>query len=173
MDRISEIIQDSPDVAHRPGAHGDRALAQQSCDAPGSGETLEMVEVQGPAGAAAERHNRVAARIEMPWPPSDLSGHNNGGWRGKSPVVKKHRGWACEAANAAKVVFPKDGDIRLTISFYPPDNRSDRVNFPNRMKPYFDGLADGWGVNDRRFLPEYRFYAPRKGYPAVVIEVRG
>jgi len=77
------------------------------------------------------------------------------------------------AAKAANIALPGDGDIHLTIRFYPPDNRSDRVNFPNRLKPYFDGLADAWGVNDRRFLPEYKFYAPRKGYPAVVIEVMG
>lgn len=34
------------------------------------------------------------------------------------------------------------------------------LNFPNRMKPYWDGIADALCVNDKRFLPEYRFSEP-------------
>lgn len=160
-------------MAGRPGDAGDGSLAQRTCDASGTSEEVAVVEVPGAAGTAAERHSGVAGSIELPWPPSELSGHNNGGWQGKSTLVKKHRRWACMAAKAANIALTAEGDIFLTVSFYPPDNRSDRVNFPNRMKPYFDGLADAWGVNDRRFLPDYKFHAPRKGCPAVVIEVRG
>ncbi len=54
------------------------------------------------------------------------------------------------------------GDIPVRVRFVPPDRRSDRVNFANRMKPYFDGIADALGVNDVRFLPSYEFAEPEK-----------
>lgn len=100
--------------------------------------------------------------IVLPFPPSSLSGHNNGTWRGKSAIVKKHRAWACDATREAGYIIPDDGDIRIHVTFYPPDDRGDRINFPNRMKPYFDGIADGLGVNDKRFVPVYYFCAPVK-----------
>lgn len=106
--------------------------------------------------------------IELPWPPASLSGHNTGHWRAKSGIVAKHRLWAKHATVAAGVVAPELGDIRLLITFYPPDRRGDRVNYPNRMKPYFDGIADALRVNDSRFLPAYQFAEPVKDGKVVV-----
>lgn len=108
--------------------------------------------------------------IELPWPSSDLSGHQDGRWRRKAPIVAKHRAWAKAATLAAKVIAPEGkGDIRIIVAFYPPDRRSDRVNFPNRMKPYFDGIADALKVNDSRFLPAYQFGEPVTGGKVVVV----
>lgn len=101
----------------------------------------------------------ASVRIELPWPPASLSGHNKGHWRSKSSVVSKHREWARLATMEAQPAVPAEGDIAIGIEFYPPDRRSDRCNFPNRMKPYLDGVADALRVNDRRFLPEYYFGA--------------
>ncbi len=101
-------------------------------------------------------------RIVLPFPPSSLSGHNEGHWSGKSGTVQKHRKWAHFATLDENPIVPVVGDIPITISFYPPDNRGDRVNYPNRMKPYIDGIADALGVNDKRFLPSYEFYPPEK-----------
>lgn len=101
--------------------------------------------------------------IELPFPPASLSGHNTGHWRAKSPVVAKHREWARLATLAAGCVAPADGDIRVVVGFFPPNRRGDRINFPNRMKPYFDGIADALGVNDSRFLPSYVFGEPEGG----------
>jgi hypothetical protein len=98
--------------------------------------------------------------IELPFPPASLSGHANGHWRGKASVTAKHRAWAKAATLAAKICAPPDGDIRIVVTFYPPNLRGDRVNFPNRMKPYFDGIADALRVNDSRFLPSYQFAEP-------------
>src|SRR5687768_14918137 len=98
--------------------------------------------------------------IELPFPPATLSGHNTGHWRAKSAIVKKHREWAKLATLAAGVRAPETGDIRLCITFYPPNRRGDRVNYPNRLKPYFDGIADALKVNDSRFLPSYQFAEP-------------
>lgn len=108
-------------------------------------------------------------KIELPFPPSSLSGHNKGHWRVKSPVVKKHRDWAEMATKAAKIHVRNDNtDILIRMDFYPPDNRGDRVNYPNRMKPYIDGVADALGVNDKRFLPSYHFHAAKKPGKVVV-----
>lgn len=109
------------------------------------------------------------ADIILPWPPASLSGHAKGHWRSKSAVTAKHRSWARSAALAQGLVgIPADGDIRLIVAFYPPNRRGDRVNFPNRMKPYFDGIADALKVNDSRFLPTYHFREPVKGGQVVV-----
>lgn len=100
--------------------------------------------------------------IVLPFPPAALSGHNKGHWRAKSGPTAKHRAWAHQATLAARPVVPAQGDIRVRVRFIPPDRRGDRVNFANRMKPYFDGIADALGVNDARFLPVYEFAAPEK-----------
>lgn len=100
--------------------------------------------------------------IILPFPPASLSGHNNGHWRGKTAVVQDHRAWAAKAVLEAKPVVPSDGDIIIHVRFVPPDNRGDRVNFPNRCKPYFDGIADALRVNDKRFLPIFEFAEAEK-----------
>jgi hypothetical protein len=108
--------------------------------------------------------------IELPWPPASLSGHNKGHWHAKSGIVAKHREWARRATLAVAVDCTEVGDIRVSVTFYPPDRRGDRVNYPNRMKPYFDGIADALGVNDSRFLPSYHFAEPVKN-PRVVVSI--
>ena len=110
--------------------------------------------------------------IVLPFPPSTLSGHAKGHWRGKSGETKKYRAWAFAAASAVDVSAPEQGDIEVEVTFYPPDRRGDRVNFPNRMKPYFDGIADALGVNDSRFLPRFVFCSP-VGVPGRVEVVIG
>lgn len=107
--------------------------------------------------------------ITLPWPPASLSGHAKGHWRSKSDPTAKHRGWARDATIAAGIGTPGGkGDIRIVITFYPPDRRGDRVNYPNRIKPYFDGIADALKVNDSRFLPAYYFAEPVRDARVVV-----
>lgn len=77
-------------------------------------------------------------------------------------MTAKHRAWAKAATLAAKVTAPEHGDIIVRVRFVAPDRRGDRVNFPNRMKPYFDGIAEALRVNDSRFIPAFEFAAPEK-----------
>ena len=100
--------------------------------------------------------------IVLPFPPSCLSGHNKGHYRVKAPIIAKHRQWARDATLAAMPTVPATGDIPIRFRFVPPDRRSDRMNMPNRLKPYADGIADALGVNDVRFLPTYEFAEPDK-----------
>jgi crossover junction endodeoxyribonuclease RusA len=109
--------------------------------------------------------------IVLPFPPASLSGHAKGHWRNKSTPTAKHREDARKATLAARPTVPATGDIRIHIRFVPPDRRGDRTNYPNRLKPYFDGIADALGVNDARFLPSYEFCAPAKpGRVEVIVE---
>lgn len=109
--------------------------------------------------------------IELPFPASSLAGHANGNgqWK-KIADTKKHREWARNAALAAKLCVAGEGDILVRVRFVPANRRGDRINFPNRMKPYFDGIADALGVNDSRFVPAYEFSAP-EAPGRVVVEV--
>lgn len=100
--------------------------------------------------------------IILPWPPASLSGHAEGHWKAKAAATKQHREWARLATLAAKITAPAEGDIGVSITFIPPNRRSDRTNFANRVKPYVDGIADAMGVNDRRFLPSYAYLEPEK-----------
>ena len=100
-------------------------------------------------------------RVVLPFPPSDLSGHNNGSWYDKKRIVATYRAEAFHLTKQEKrnsgYIVPAEGDILIAFYFYPPDDRSDRVNFANRLKPQIDGIAEALGVNDKRFLPSYHF----------------
>lgn len=112
--------------------------------------------------------------IVLVWPPMELSGHANGNrWR-KSKLTKQFRQWAFAAALSAKVQgVPDKGDLGLDVTFYPPNDRSDRLNYPNRMKAAFDGIAQALRVNDKRFLPTYHYAPPDKRRPRVQVVFDG
>lgn len=90
--------------------------------------------------------------LTLPFPPSSLSGHNTGNRFVKAKVVKEWRGLAAAKVATQRAAFA-DGDICVSVEFMPANNRGDRMNYWNRMKPIFDGIADGLGVNDKRFIP--------------------
>lgn len=98
--------------------------------------------------------------IVLPFPASSLSGHSAGHWRTKAAATAKHRAWAKAATMAVRPLVADVGDIPVHIRFVPANHRGDRANFPNRMKPYLDGIAEALGVNDSRFLPSYTFSDP-------------
>lgn len=113
-------------------------------------------------------------KIVLPFPSSILAGHakGNGQWA-KVKATKEHREWAHLATLEARGPngMLEDGqattdtdktDIAITIRFIPPHNRGDRMNYPARMKPYVDGIADALGVNDKRFHPLFVFCEPEK-----------
>jgi hypothetical protein len=104
----------------------------------------------------------ASAIIELPWPSSELAGHNRGHWSSKARIVATHRSWAFHATREVRPTVPETGDIHVHICFTPPHNRGDRANMPIMLKPYLDGIAEAMGVNDKRFLPSYEFLPARK-----------
>jgi crossover junction endodeoxyribonuclease RusA len=107
------------------------------------------------------------ALIELPWPAPCLSANARVHWRRKSAATKIHREWAYFAALEARPKHP-NGDIPVSVTFYPPNNRLDRANMPHLVKAYFDGIADAMKINDRRFLPSFHFAEPVKGGRVIV-----
>ena len=107
-------------------------------------------------------------KFMLPFPPSSLSGHNTMAPKAvmyaRAKVIATERAAAYHLAKAAQRASgyepPETGDIPITFTFYPPNNRSDRTNFANRMKAAIDGIAEALGVNDKRFLPSYLFAEP-------------
>lgn len=87
-------------------------------------------------------------------------------------MIKAHRNAAHKAANDAKLAAPDEGDILIAVDFYPPNNRSDRINLWNRCKPYFDGIADAMGVNDKRFTPASDCYQIRECVPGGRVAIK-
>lgn len=111
-------------------------------------------------------------RVALPWPPSSLSGHANGNGRwAKISATKRLRAEAALLTRAAgRPRLPEAGDVPVTIRFEPPSRRGDRCNFPARVKPLLDGVADALGINDARFLPRFEFADPVRG-GRVTIEI--
>lgn len=100
--------------------------------------------------------------IVLPWPSSDLAGHSSKHYRTMRPIIAKHREWAHNATLEVNPAIPAEGDILVHVRFVPANNRGDRLNYANRMKPYFDGIADALKVNDKRFLPSFTYSDPEK-----------
>ena len=112
--------------------------------------------------------------ILLPFPASILAGHAKGkSHYAKSSATKLHRARAAERASESGYIIPETGDITVHVTFYPPNDRGDRVNYPNRCKPYYDGIAEALGVNDKRFIPHFRFCPVDKANPRIEVMLRG
>lgn len=110
--------------------------------------------------------------IKLSWPPAELSGHNTGHWRKKASIVKAHKNEAFYAVKELPRIILPEGDISTIVIFTPPDRKSDRLNYPNRMKPYFDGIAMALNINDSRFeIPTYIVAPPNKSKAGVTVEI--
>lgn len=114
--------------------------------------------------------------IILPFPNGKLSGHAFGNWRSKASPTAKARALAkAETEQAGQFTLPPEPqDIEVAFHFYPPDLRGDRVNYPNRLKAYIDGIAEALGFNDKRILPSYHFHPVdrKNGRVEVVIATR-
>lgn len=96
-------------------------------------------------------------RLDLPWPPKELSPNYKGHWAPQASAKKKYRFAVQMLTKQAKWEIPEEGTIYLEVEFYPPDNRPrDRDNMIGAFKAGQDGLADAWGINDRRIHCDYK-----------------
>jgi crossover junction endodeoxyribonuclease RusA len=110
--------------------------------------------------------------VKLPWPPKELSPNSTLHWSKKAKKKKEYR-TACWALTLeAKLSAPGgEGKIPVEITFYPPDKRHrDADNMVASIKAGLDGLADALKVNDKRFLPTFKFAEEVLGM--VVIELK-
>lgn len=114
---------------------------------------------------------RALARVELPWPPKDVSPNARGHWSKKAKAVKAFRdacGWECVAQNVKRV----DADaVHARITFHAPDRRPrDLDNMLASMKAGIDAVATTIGVDDSRWSITIARGAPLKT-GAVIIEL--
>lgn len=102
--------------------------------------------------------------IILPWPDKVLSPNSRVHWSKKAKATKSARTHAGWATKAAKLPIEGEGHIDLHIIFMPPDKRRrDTDNMISSIKGVIDGVADGLGVNDSRFVLHIGVGDVRKG----------
>lgn len=114
-------------------------------------------------------------RVDLSWPPKELSPNARVHWAKKGLATKKYRQeamiFAKSAARYDYSSLPESGPIKLRVTFFTPDNRRrDIDNMAASMKAAFDGIAEAWGVDDSRFRLTLEIGAPVK-HGAVIVEV--
>jgi crossover junction endodeoxyribonuclease RusA len=96
--------------------------------------------------------------IVLPWPPKELGPNARTHWRARTPLAKKYRkDCGLLAMIAARGLTVPDGNLRLCLEFVAPCRRHrDDDNLIASFKAGRDGIADGLGINDKRFKTEAR-----------------
>ncbi len=90
------------------------------------------------------------------WPPGVLSPNSRAHWRAKMKPKREQRTEGMALALTVPVErraeIQAQERIPVALEFCPPDRRPrDAANLMANCKALLDGLADGLGVNDRRF----------------------
>ena len=122
----------------------------------------------------------AGGRIELPWPPKELSPNARVHFRAKAAATKAYREQAYWTAKTAymrgeltRSELPAEGVISLRFEFRPPDaRRRDLDNMLSSMKAGLDGIADALEVNDQRFELFLKRSTPIKG-GKIIVEVAG
>lgn len=92
--------------------------------------------------------------ISLPWPHKDLSPNARKHRMAISGLKKRSREEGRLLAISHKNSIPEDGRLYLRVTACPPDRRKrDRDNVMASLKAHLDGIADGLGVDDSRFVP--------------------
>jgi crossover junction endodeoxyribonuclease RusA len=95
-------------------------------------------------------------KINLPWPPKQLSPNSRVHWAVKSKAAKNYRKNCFILSYAAKdkaVDYSQYDKLNLFVDFYATDKRHrDIDNCIASAKSGFDGIADALGVNDKIFV---------------------
>ena len=111
--------------------------------------------------------------VILPWPPKELSPNARLHWARRAKAAKYYRELCCLKTKNAGFEVPSEGKIRILVTFCPPDRRHrDADNQVAMIKAGLDGFADALGVNDRRFLPTFRFTDEVAGEVRISLEPR-
>lgn len=90
--------------------------------------------------------------VDLPWPARDLHPNARCHWARKARATKAARTSAAWSAKAAGIQPVEARALNVTVIFNPPNNRAHDVDgLVSSCKPYFDGLADVIGVDDRHW----------------------
>ena len=91
-------------------------------------------------------------KLELPWPPKELSPNARLHWRKLAKAKKAYRaecGYLATEQGARRMTA---GKLHLSLTFFAPTRRAyDLDNALARMKSGLDGLADVLGVDDKHW----------------------
>lgn len=92
--------------------------------------------------------------IHLSWPHKDLSPNARKRFQHTAALKKTARREGKLLALSYRKEVPAGGRLYLRITACPPDRRKrDRDNVMASLKAHLDGIADGLGVDDSRFVP--------------------
>lgn len=97
----------------------------------------------------------AAIRLELPFPPADLTPHAKGNWRKKAAATKRYRSLCAREAQFQGLRGMAAERIRARITIHRPNMRRDYQNCISCFKAGVDGIADVIGVDDRYWQIEF------------------
>lgn len=111
--------------------------------------------------------------LELPWPPKELSPNARTHWAARSKAAAAYRR-ACHLLTKQSGLVAPDGRVLLVLEFVPPDRRRrDDDNCLAAFKAGRDGLAEALGVDDSRFVTEFRLADEPVEGGAVRVQIMG
>jgi len=96
---------------------------------------------------------RWAAKVELPWPPKELSPNARVHWAQKAEAAQTAKAQGCYLTmkNYARDYRDIETTFEAQYTFYPPDKRKrDMDNCLAMMKNYQDGVCAALGIDDTR-----------------------
>lgn len=111
-------------------------------------------------------------RIELPFPPKELSPNARVHWAKKASAVRGYR-LACAWHAVEQKVGKMDAkNVDATITFHPPSRRRiDMDNLLARSKAAIDAVSEAIGVDDSRWSFSLVRGEPRPKLGALVMEI--
>jgi len=97
----------------------------------------------------------TGVKLELPFPPADLTPHAKGNWRKKAAATKRYRSLCAYEAVAQGVRRVEAHAIRARVTIHRPNLRRDYQNCISCFKPGVDGIADVIGVDDGKWKIDF------------------
>lgn len=112
-----------------------------------------------------------AIRVELPFPPADLTPHAKGNWKAKAAATKRYRRLCANEAMAQGLRGISAERIRARITIHRPDLRRDYQNCIAAFKAGVDGIADVIGIEDRYWAIDFCEGELRRPMGCVAVEI--
>lgn len=111
-------------------------------------------------------------RIELPFPPAELTPHAKGYWRKKASATRRYR-LLCAQEAMAQGVQRMDGvkAVSARVTLHRPNQRRDYQNCISCFKAGVDGIADAAKLDDRHWKIDFVEGEPDRPKGRVVVEI--
>jgi crossover junction endodeoxyribonuclease RusA len=110
-------------------------------------------------------------RIELPFPPANLTPHAKGHWMPKAAATKKYRQLCASEALAQGLRGMSAETVHARITLHRPNLRRDYHNCIACFKAGIDGIADVIGIDDRYWKTTWTEGDVERPHGLVVVEL--